>query len=136
MRYIHLTHKPEQHDVIDERGNVVGQALMTLESLLNSNCWGQPEWRQDEAWLAAWERLTDSFERGFRTMAPYVAADDKDYEKFAPIATLKGKQIAPHLARAVTKITAPITRASSTEPEAAKQMNGAEKALPEAAQAS
>lgn len=136
MRYIELNHKAETHDNVTEKGDVVGQSSTTLEALLNSNCWGQPEWRQDEAWLSAWERLTEIFERAFKTKAPFAACDDKDYEKFAPIATLKGKQIAPHMARAVTRLTACITRASSKEPEAQKPMNSAEtRALPDAAQA-
>jgi hypothetical protein len=134
MRYIDLTGKAQAYDIVDQNGNVVGQDTMTLERMLDINCWGQPEWRQDEAWLSAWERLTDGFGAAFKTKAAFVAVDDKDYEKFAPIATFKGKQVAPNLARAVTKLTAPITRASSKEPESAKQLNGAEKASTEVAQ--
>jgi len=137
MRYIDLTTPPQVYDLVDQAGNVTGQDLLTLEKFLHINCWGHPDWRQDEAWLAAWERLTDTFERAFKTKATFAAVDDKDYEKFAPIATVKGKPLPPHMSRAVTKLTAPITRASSKEPEAAKAVNGAEKALPEApAQAS
>jgi hypothetical protein len=132
MRYIDLTTPPEIVDVLNESGDVVKQDVLTLEGLLNANCWGLPEWRQNEEWLGAWERLIDIFGVAFKTKAKFCAVEDKDYEKLAPIATLKGKQISPHLARAVTRLTAPITRAASKEPESAKASNGADaKTLPE-----
>lgn len=124
MRYILLDHAEETIYVDDGKG---GQKAVkvNLKQILEENCWGAPEWRQDEAWLAAWERLSDVFEVAFNARAPYVGADDKDYEKFCPIATLKGKQLPMHLSRPITRLTACILRASSKEPEQ-KPANGVE----------
>lgn len=111
MRYILLNTPPEK--VIEPTGKEV---TVSLEVIMEEHCFNKSEWRQNEEWLAAWERLILIFETAFKTKAAYAAVEEKDYEKALPFVTLKGIQLAPYIARAITRQTACWLRASTKEP--------------------
>lgn len=88
----------------------------SYKTFLDEYVWGQPEWRQDDAWLSAQERLMDAFDEALTRKAlgergVVFYASDLDFEKFGPLASLKGKQVAPPFVRGISKMTAPVIRA-------------------------
>jgi hypothetical protein len=118
MRYIELDHDAKEVVEVEDGKGGTREVAFTLKTILDEHCWGAAEWRQDEAWIAAWERLVPAFDEAFAKRLPLVGIGDKDHEKLAPMATMRGKQIVPLLARPITKLTACVLKASAKEPAA------------------
>lgn len=78
---------------------------------LDEYVWNQPEWRQDDVWLAALDRLMEAFDDAIAQETGSFYASDLDFEKFGPLASLKGKQIASPFVRVFNRLTAAAIRA-------------------------
>lgn len=61
------------------------------DDYLNANVWGRSEWRDDEAWAKAFERLTAAYEG--KKARDEVPSTNEDFEKFQKIASMKGLNI-------------------------------------------
>lgn len=60
----------------------------TYDEFLNANVWGRSEWRDDEAWARAFDRLTAAYEG--KKAGDEVGSTNEDFEKFQKVASLKG----------------------------------------------
>ena len=123
MRYITIPEPlpiPGSKDPKDESK----PKMFGLAELL-SECWAAPQWRDNDSNNEAFVRVYDAFEG--KEPGDVVELENKDYEVFAPIATMKGKPIPNQLiAPLVNKICIAVLTAPTKPPKA----NGAAKELP------
>lgn len=98
--------------------------LFGLSELL-TECWAAPQWRDSDSANEAFVRVYDAFEN--KKPGDVVELENKDYEIFAPIVTMKGKPIPNQLiAPLFNKISIAVLAAPSKPPKS----NGAAKELP------
>jgi hypothetical protein len=97
---------------------------LSYEAFLDGQVWCLPEWRNDAEWGNAFERLVDAFDG--KSAGDNVYVSDVDFEKFAPLATMKGKTVAAQHAKALTRLMNAVTFAkhaksapSDSKPETA-----------------
>ncbi len=110
MRYIQI---PAPEAVVGDQG----PKLYTYFDLLDQFVWHRPEWRKDEAWFSAWERLNQAHEEAKEKDTRYVPVSGEDYEKFVPLATLRDVQLGGPNVKPIVRLTRCILFASTTKPE-------------------
>jgi hypothetical protein len=94
--------------------------LVPYKEFLDENVWTAPQWRQNEEFARARNRLMALFDTAFAEGRPGVGMSDKDYEKWEPIAALRGLQMPAENVRPVSVFTDTAMFASTIEPAWAK----------------
>jgi hypothetical protein len=127
MRYPEF---PPDQSIVRNKGE--GRSRMSYEEFLNEHVWTDPKWRQDAEFAKARQRLVKQFDAAFSKGARGVGLSDKDFEKWEPIAALRGPfQIPAENVRAVSVFTDAAILASTDEPLwAAEGTNGKAVSLP------
>ena len=93
------------------------KAAFTWFDLLRQFVWVDPRWRDDANHARALNNLYPAIKEAEDRGLPFVGVLQDDFALFAPLATLKGKELAGPDIFALNKLTQCVTFASSTKPE-------------------
>ena len=93
---------------------------MTYKEFLDDSVWTVAKWRESEDLARTRNRLIALFDEAFAKERPGVGIADKDYEKWEPLAALRGMQMPPRNVRPISVFTDAAMFASTKEPEWAK----------------
>jgi len=128
MRYIRIPQPVRLEGLKGNDGNLLAPFIYSFGEFLLEHCWTKKEWRA-AGWTEVMLRLVDKF--AGRLPGDVVALTDEDFEKFAPIAAMRGVDLNPLLAIPFSRLILAVNTATSdpieamTRPEAMGASTGA-----------
>lgn len=121
MRYIEVAKPAEITDLWQDprtgEVSVRGQKLFSYFELMRDEVWSRNEWRKNELYANAFNRLIDAHDLAEQHGLPVIAMSQEDYVLFQPLATLSDRPIKGPNVKAINRLTQCVTFAASTKPK-------------------
>lgn len=125
MRYIKI---PQPQTLPDSKGADGQPIMLSLAKLVRDEIGGHGDWRQDEAWLIAYEEIVDELEK--KSIPGEIACiEDTHHEKL--LAILRKFEFGGSAARPINRLIRAVMAAPKSAPEQvqAAAANGAREAV-------
>jgi hypothetical protein len=114
---MHYLEFPPDQMIVKVKGG--DRVPMSYQEFLDEHVWIDNKWRTDGEFARARNRLMQLFDKAFSKKARGVGIADKDFEKFEPIAALRGPdfRVPPENIRPVSVFTDAAMFATTVEPD-------------------
>ena len=114
---MHYVEFPAPQRIVKYKG--AERTLVTYQEFTDEHVWTDGAWRKDGEFARCRNRLMKLFDDAFAKGARGVGLEDKDYEKWEPIAALRGPNLSipPENTRPISVFTDAAMFATTVEPD-------------------